>query len=343
MRHVKYIAFSNCRIRDSSIFPFRELSSTESLAFSHVRLDSLNEKAFFKCSSLVELYFNDSSITHIRKFAFQHIPLLKNLSLSTLNLENIEGMAFVGLTNLIFLNLSNNSIKQINDLTFTNMIRLRVLDMSNNYIVFIFQSSFNQISLVHVDHINQCCHVKHTCRLNHPIKYSKRCGSLLFSTSVGIILFLHVGLSVILNSGFLIFRIRVKQYNTHVLFFFFLCIIQIISVNHHITLITKHAMHKDQFPLISFQWTSHFMCRTIRFVNDFIETLSNSIILIISMNIIRLTKFALEKMPYSLNNIISFMFRSFIFSILVASLDFKFWEYLSPFCSYKLNLSTYGS
>ena len=265
-----------------------------------------------------------------------------NLSLSKISLKNIEGMAFVGLINLMFLNLSNNYIKRINDLTFTNMKRLRVLDLSNNYIMFIFRSSFNQISLVYVDHINQCCYVKHICKLNNPIEYDKRCGSLLFSTSVEIMVFLYVGLILILNSGVLIFFIRVKRYNTHVLLLCCLSIIQIIALNYHITIITKHTMHADQFPLIMFQWTSHFVCKAIRFVSDFLETLSNSTLLILSINTMRLTKFSFEMRPYSQKNIMAFMFIGAIFSILVSYLNLSFWRCLSSFCVYKFNSKSYN-
>ena len=251
LKHIKQITFGNSRIKDSSVFLFRDLLFTKSLTFNRIQLDYLIENTFFKCLSLMELNFNDSSITQIRKYAFQNVPLVKHLSLSNINLKDIDSIAFVGLTNLMSLNLSNNYIKQINHLTFTNMIRLRVLDLSKNYIVLIFRSSFNQMHVVHVDHVNQCCYVKHLCKLNHPIEYNKRCGSLLVSTGLEILVFLHVGLSVILNSNVLIFYIRV---NTYVLLLW-LNIIHLLSINYHITIITKHAMYTDQFPLIMLQWT----------------------------------------------------------------------------------------
>ena len=329
---VKHLHFDNSRLLQNHVFSFNNLVNTESISFYKMRINLLRGNFVSNCLSLVQINFiDDTTITLINKNAFQNLPALNMLSLANVHLNNIKEMAFVGLYNLTFLNLSCNVIKRLDSLLFTGMLKLKILDLRHNKLVFISPSAMSHVQTVLLNFNTQCCFVKQVCEI-YKVFEPFKCGSLISSISSRITIGILIVVKITMNLSVLKFYLTQKEINTHMFLLSSLSISHLGYVLYFIVLLIQTTIYGEQYSLLMIQWFSSFVCKSIQFLSFFLHCLSQSIMCIMSMSTLRITKYSLQQVPHTQRQINVYMFFSCFFSATIAIFKIVMLNNVSAFC-----------
>ena len=103
-------------------------------------------------------------------------------------------------------------------------------------------------------------------------------------------------------------------------------------VLYFVVLLIQTAIYGEQYPLLMTKWLSTFICKSIQFMSFFLQCLSHSIVCILSISTLRITKYSLQKVPYTQKEINAYMISAGFFSATLAVFKIRLLNSVSTFC-----------
>ena len=253
-----------------------------------------------------------------------HPIQLHHYDLSNLYVRSVAEYTFSGLHNLRILNLSTNFISQINYHTFYGIIELETLDLRYNSIRYIQSQAFHQFNVMEmhilVNVIQHCCYTNHKqrCILQNDLqKNTQICRNTFHSTYLHYIYLICGVYCLTVNMLNTIGLWQTQKNYTQLLMHLHIVFTNSLLSGYIIIQAIASSIFFDDFIYIADTWVRHWLCKASGSIVTIAFCLTKCLMLILRVNQLKVTKYALQRTPVSKRQLLIFVIISW--SILLLS------------------------
>ena len=264
------------------------------LNLSMNRLSTIDSYAFKSLRYVTRIDLSHNPIFNIQSYGFSGLLTLRYLNLSSLRILYLGACSFCGMTHLISLDISFNNITSIIPGTFNDVDdTLTYINMKYNGISTASTSVFIGLrkDIVFIGQSELCCFLRHSANgCQYQIDKCHR----LFRDSIPLMAWSVTFLSLMLNIAVILYRSRSYTHTSHDLLVQLLACVDIMCCFYLLSLLYSHHTYGDKFILNITQWTYSLTCVACRLFASVSFSMTRYITLIIVINQMIQTKYALK-------------------------------------------------